>query len=167
MHGKELAFAFGKIKKASAFCKEVGAPAGFFYLTVDFADVLVNVDIKTKTEGLYYGKTTKNTKYTWAVDPAMSVGPSDLGYTLFWNEKDKGELLLQTGQIAGGVTYSHNMTEDVSKARSGLAKQFAFRKEFTPLVIETTKEKYKAAAKKTLEKYADAFVVKCKQIRKD
>ena len=129
--------------------------------------MLVKVDIKTKTEGLYYGKTTKNTKYTWAVDPMMSLGPSDLGYTLFWNEKDRGELLLQNGQIAGGVAYADNLTEDVSKARSGLAKQFAFRKEFTPIVVETTKEKYKAAAKKTLEKYADAFVVKCKQIRSE
>ena len=32
LHGKELAFAFAKIKKASNFCEEIGASAGFFGL---------------------------------------------------------------------------------------------------------------------------------------
>lgn len=168
LHGKELGFAFGKIKKASAFCEQLGAVAGFFYVTLDFAEVLVNVDISTKTESLYYGTTTKKTKYTWAIDPTLHIYQSDLGYSLFWNKKDQSEIIpIGPHGIAGDVKYADNITEDVSKARTGLAKQFAFRKELTPVVIETTKEKYKAAAKKTLEKYADAFVVKSKQLKKD
>ena len=47
MYGGLTGFAFGKIKKASRFCKELGAPAGFFHVTVDFADVTAGVDIKT------------------------------------------------------------------------------------------------------------------------
>ena len=56
--------------------------------------------------------------------------------------------------------------EDVSKRRGTAAAMFAFRKEMTPVLIETTKMKYKEAAKKTLEKYADAFVAKTKLIQK-
>jgi hypothetical protein len=168
LHGKELAFAFGKIKKASAFCEELGAVAGFFYFTLDFAEVLVNVELSSKEESLYYGTVTKKTKYTWAIDPTMHVYQSDLGFCLFWNKKDQSENIpIGPHGIAGDLKYAGNITEDVSKARTGLAKQFAFRKELTPVVIETTKEKYKAAAKKTLEKYADAFVVKSKQLKKD
>jgi hypothetical protein len=170
LHGKELAFAFAKIKKASNFCEEIGAPAGFFYLTLDFADVLVNLDIKeTAYSDLgngWYRPSTKSKKYSWAVNPEMRVGQPESGYTLFWNKKSQAEILFLTSDIEGKVKYQDYMGEDVSKARSGLAKQFAFRKELTPVLIETTKGKYKEAAKKTLEKYADAFVAKTKLIQK-
>ena len=36
----------------------------------------------------------------------------------------------------------------------------------TPVVISTTKEKYKAAAKKALENFADLFVLKIKYSKK-
>ncbi|MFN8395892.1 MAG: hypothetical protein U0176_14745 [Bacteroidia bacterium] len=57
MYGGGIAFAFGKIKKASAFCEEIGAPAAFIYLNVDFADILLDVDIKSSTYSGYYSIT--------------------------------------------------------------------------------------------------------------
>lgn len=64
--------------------------------------------------------------------------------------------------IESHTKYAESMTEDVSKARSGVAKQFAFRKELTPVLIQTTRDKYKTAAKKAMETYADALVEKIK-----
>lgn len=170
MYGGGTPFAFGKIKKASSFCEEIGAPAGFFYLTVDFADVIINIDIKQTAQhdvggGWYYPATTK-AKTTWAINPEMRVGQPDNGWTLFWNKKSQSEVIWIKQDIAGGLKYNDSYSEDISKARSGLAKQFAFRKEMTPILIQTTKEKYKASAKKALEKYAEAFVAKVKAVRK-
>jgi hypothetical protein len=160
IYGGAIAFAFGKMKAASRFCKELDAPAAFFYVTVDFADVMVNVDIKTGTTETPYTITkTRNTKFQSSVLPQIMAIPTS-NNSLFWNEKMQSEMLFLTRDIYSGLPYSDNVSEDASKARSGLAKQFAFRKEMTPVVIETTRDKYKAAAKKALEKYADAFVEK-------
>jgi hypothetical protein len=167
LYGGNIAFAFGKIKKATKFCEQIAAPAGFFNLTVDFADVMVNVDINTAGSGLYFPK-TRTTKFKSAVKADMKVIPSHPGdFSLFWNEKTQSETLILKKDIEAGIAYHENISEDVSKARTGLAKQFSFRKEMTPVLIETTREKYKAAAKKALEKYADAFIAKAKEVKKD
>lgn len=166
IYGGSIAFAFGKMKAASRFCKELDAPAAFFYVTVDFADVMVNVDIKTGTHhSLYTTTKTRNTKFQSSVAAEVKAIPSSY-LSLFWNEKMQSESLFINKDIDSGLPYSDNVSEDVSKARSGLAKQFAFRKEMTPVVIETTRDKYKAAAKKALEKYADAFVEKINSSKK-
>jgi hypothetical protein len=131
---------------------------------------MVNLDIKeTAYQDLgngWYRPSATSKKYSWAINPEMSVGQAESGFTLFWNQKSQGEVLLLNNEIKGASQYHEKYSEDMSKARSGIAKQFAFRKELTPVLIETTREKYKAAAKKTLEKYANAFVVKCKEIKK-
>jgi hypothetical protein len=163
IYGGGIAFTFGKAKKATRFCDEIGAPAAYFFVTLDFADVMVNVDIKTTSENLYYTKGTKTTKYKSAVSAEMKVVPNTNQISLFWNEKYQAESLLLKQDLESGGSYADNIGEDTSKARSGLAKAFAFRKEMTPVVIETTREKYKVAAKKALEKYADAFVEKAKK----
>jgi hypothetical protein len=166
LYGGGIAFAFGKIKKASKFCEQIGAPAGFFHLTVDFADLMVNLDMKTTTSSnYYYSKTTTKKNYKWAVNPEMSVTPfipSVLGgnNSLFWNEKSQCESLWLRNDIVAGVKYADAANEDASKLKNN---GWAFNKEMTPVVIETTKEKYKAAAKKALEKYADAFIAKSKE----
>jgi len=166
IYGGGIPFAFGKMKAASRFCKDLDAPAAFFYVTVDFADVLVNVDIKTGTyHSLYTTTKTRNTKFQSSVAPELKAIPSSY-LSLFWNEKMQSESLFINKDIDAGIPYSDNVSEDVSKARSGLAKQFAFRKEMTPVVIETTRDKYKAAAKKALEKYADAFIEKINSSKK-
>lgn len=163
IYGGGLGFAFMKLKKASKFCDEIGAPAAAFFVTVDFADVMVNVDIKTTvSENIYWVNTTKSTKFKSAVKPEMKVVATSQ-YSLFWNDKTQMESLLLMQDLPSGGAYADNTSEDASKARSGLAKAFAFRKEMTPVVIETTREKYKAAAKKALENYANAFVERTKE----
>lgn len=165
LYGGNIVFAFGKIKKAAHFSEDIGAPAGYFYLTVDFADLLVDVDIKTtKESNMFYSKSTQRNKYSWAVKPQMKVVPNKMGLSLLWNEKSQGESLVLKGELDGAVNFADAVTEDASKMKNSM---WAFRKELKPVVIETTKAKYKAAAKAALEKYADAFVEKCRQLKKD
>ena len=171
MSAGHLAFAFGKIKKAANFCEEIGAPAGFFSLTLDFADVLINLEVKSTDyqdlgNGWYRPASTK-LKYSWAVDPNMGIGLADNTIVLFWNQKSQGESMFQRKDIMGNVKYADKVSEDESKVKNNFAKLWAFRKEMTPVVVETTKDKYKAAAKKTLEKFAEAFVDKVNGFKKD
>jgi len=156
-----LAFAFGKANKASAFCKSIGAPAAFFNLTVDFADVLLDVDIKTQSAGFYSVPRSRTWKYNSAVKANMCVIPSDgATLTLFWNEKSQAETLMLKQDISAGVEYHTEISQDPSRMKNSL---WAFSKEMNPVVIETTRDQYKAAAKKALENYADAFVAFQKQ----
>lgn len=161
LYGGGIAFTFGKAKSATAFCEQIGAPAAFFNLTVDFADVLLDVDIKsTSHQGYYSIEKTRTWKYNSAVGAEMNVIPTNpTSFSLFWNEKYQSETLYQLQDIKGGTTYHDNMSNDPGRMKNSM---WAFRKEMNPVVIETTREKYKAAAKKALEKYADAFIAKHK-----
>jgi hypothetical protein len=141
-------------------------------LNLDFADVLVNIDIKStdfkSAGGGWYYPATTTTTYTWAVNPIMQVGNPENTMPLIFNPKGWPEYVMMWREIdSKDVKYADLMTEDVSKARSGLAKQFAFRKELTPVLVQTTREKYKVAATKALETYADAFVEACEKNRKE
>jgi len=140
-------------------------------VNVDFADVMVNLEINTKERkdvggGWYYPEVTTQ-KYTWAVLPEMRVGDQDnKQWTMIWGTKGWPEFLFQWSDVPVAGAYAESVTEDVSKARSGLAKQFAFRKELTPVLIQATREKYIAAATHAVEKWADAFVARAVQMRK-
>jgi hypothetical protein len=162
LYGGGIPFAFGKIKKASRFCEEIGAPAGFFYLTVDFADVLINVDIKVShEENQFFSKTTTKKNYKWMVTPGLKVTSSTAkSITLFWNEKSQSESMWLKGDIKGGEKYADDVSDDKSRLKSNFARLWAFRKEIDPIVISTTRDKYKAAARIALEKYAEAFVAR-------
>ena len=163
LYGGNIPFAFGKIKKASKFSEQVGAPAGYFHVTVDFAEVLVNVNIKTSGGGYdnafdgFALQKTRSFKYDAKAKADMKVVPTNLGMTLFWNEKDQGESLVVKGALQSGEKYEDNISQDQARIKS---KAFAFNKTMVPVVIETTRDKYKAAAKKALEKYAEAFIAK-------
>lgn len=168
IYGGGIAFTFGKAKKAERFCKEIDAPAGFFYVTVDFADIMVHVDIKTKQpnypSGFYpYTKTT-TFKYNAATKPDMRVTPSNMGMTLLWNEKSQAESIYPEKDIPSNFTYHTAVNQDPSRIKNRL---FNFAKAMDPVVIETTRENYKTAAKKALEQYADAFVAKARELKKD
>ncbi len=164
IYGGGIAFTFGKSKKASRFCEEIGAPAGFFYLTVDFADLLVDVDIKSKEHDGYYGfERTTNFKYNAATKPVMKVTP-DKEFTLLWNEKTQSETIILQKDIESGIKYHTALNRDRSRIKSGA---FAFAKSMDPVVVETTRAQYKAAAKNALENYADAFIAKAKEVKKD
>lgn len=167
LYGGKIAFAFGKIKKASRFCDEIGAPAGFFYLTVDFADVMVNMDISSDAPSYppsYVPYTVTTTfKYHAASKPDMKVVPS-ANNTMLWNEKSQGENVVLLNEISSGASYHTAVNQDPTRVKSSL---FAFAKTMDPVVIETTRAQYKAAAKKALEKYADTFIAKAKEMKKD
>lgn len=163
MYGGGIAFAFGKAKKAGAFCEELGAPAAFFHITVDFADIYLDVDIKsTEHEGYYMITKTRTWKYNSAVNAEMKVIPSSLGMTLFWNEKMGSESLYPVQDISSGMPYQDHISQDTERMKNSM---WAFSKEMEPVVIETTREKYKAAAKAALERYADAFIAKHKETK--
>lgn len=174
-NGKKLrngmaGFAGNKGKRAVALSEDTKAIIGFFELTLDFADVMVNLDIKTRERkdiggGWYYPEVT-TTKYTWAINPEMRIGNPDNAAPLLSGTKGWPEFILLWNDIASTTPYHDVMSEDMSKARSGLAKQFAFRKELTPVMIQTTRAKYIVAAKKACEAYADAFVEMCQKKRK-
>ncbi len=170
MYNGTTAFAFGKIKKAANFCGDIDAPAGFFHLTVDFADIMLNVTINTNDPGystsLYPYKTvTTNTKFKAVTKPAMKIVPSEMGTnTLLWNEKQQGESIGITDDIDSKVSYHTNVTQDRSRMKNN---PFRFNKEMDPVIIETTRAKYKEAAEKALDNYADAFVAKVVMMKKD
>lgn len=165
MYGGGIAFAFGKIKKASSFCEQIGAPAAFIYLNVDFADILLDVDIKSSTYSGYYSiSKTREWKYNSAVSAKVMVTTSDMNSnSLFWNEKSGSEALIVRGDISANTNYADEVSQDPSRMKNSM---WAFSKEMKPVVIETTREKYKAAAKASLERYADAFVQMQKSLKK-
>ena len=169
LYGGGLGFSFLKAKRAAKFCEELGASAGFFYLTVDFADLLIDLDVnQSTTQTMFTSTTTRSKKYTWAVNPIVKIdsplyGLNQYDYTMLTDEKLNAEMSIVSEPIQGTLKYADSATEDASKLKNSL---WAFRKEMQPVVIQTTKEKYKAAAKEALEKYADAFVAKAIQLKK-
>lgn len=170
IHKGQAGFAGGKGKRAMEFADQFGTAASF-KVNVDFADVMVNLDIKSTDRkdiggGWYYPATTTK-KYTWGVHAQMMVGDQEnKEWTYIWANKGWPEFLMQWNDIPVEGNYAVSVTEDVSKARSGVAKQFAFRKELTPVLIETTREKYLAAATHAVEKWVDAFVARAVEMRK-
>jgi hypothetical protein len=171
IYGGFTAFAFGKAKRATNFCDELDAAAGFFNLTVDFADVTAGVEIKTKGGSSYPSgyipyTTTTTYKYSAATKPDMKVIPSTGtgGFSLLWNQKSQSESIFIAKDISSGASYHTSLVQDPSRIRN---RMFNFAKSMDPVVIETTREQYKAAAKKALEKYADTFVATAMNLRKD
>lgn len=169
IYGGGIAFIMGKAKKSAKFCEELGATAGYFYLTVDFADLLLDMSVnQSTTETMFTSTTTRSKKYTWAVNPVIQIdsplnGLNQYDFTMLTNEKmGVAEMSIVREPIQGTLKYADNASEDSSKLKNSL---WAFRKEMQPVVVETTRAKYKAAAKEALQKYADAFVAKALQLK--
>lgn len=167
MYRGKTAFAFGKAKRASKFCEELGAPAGFFNITLDFANILLDVKIKTGVhENMYTIERTKSFKYEGTVIPQMNIVPTNFGNSrgsILWNEKSVAEGFAVIENIEGDGTYSEKVSQDPSRIKNN---PFQFAKKLTPVVIETTRSKYKEAAKRSLEKFADAFIAKSLLMKK-
>lgn len=157
----KTAFAFGKAKRASDFCDKIGAATGFLNITLDFANILLDVKIKsTQHENMFVIEKTRSFKYDGTVIPQMIIVPTNFGNSpgsLLWNEKSQSEGLAVMENIEGDGSYAEKVSQDPSRLKN---HPFQFAKKLTPVVIETTRAKYKAAAKRSLEKYADAFVTK-------
>jgi hypothetical protein len=89
--------------------------------------------------------------------------PNTGGFSLFWNDKNQSESLYAKADLSGISGYADAVTEDASKMKNSM---WAFRKEMKPVIIETTTDRYKDAAKKALAAYADAFVGKVIAMKK-
>jgi predicted metal-dependent TIM-barrel fold hydrolase len=83
--------------------------------------------------------------------------------SLLWNEKTQAETIVIANPIFAGEKYHTEISEDETKVKR---KAFAFAKTLQPYIVETTREQYKAAAKKALERFADAFIAKAKAMKK-
>lgn len=152
-----IGFAGGKGKKAAKFCEEVGAPAAFFNVTVEFADIYIDIDgDDSETSNMYVIKKTRTMKYNSAVQANMKTIPTgQKGFSMLFNEKYVGEGLALQRDIDGMKGYETGISQDPSKMKNN---PFRFAKEMVPVVIETTRQGYKDAAKKALENYANEFV---------
>lgn len=172
MYNGKLVFAFGKAKKAASLSEKVGAPLAFIYTTVEFADLVADIDIKTRSNRnawspsyISYAPVTKmKTKTT--VGAIMKI-PTNSGTSLFCNDKYQAENIITIADIPAEMDYAVELSEDPSllKKKSKFLS-FSTKIESNPVVISTTKDAYKKAAKKALEKYADAFIAKAKQVKK-
>ena len=166
MYRGKTAFAFGKAKRATNFCDEMDAAAGFFNITLDFANILLDVKINTSEHANAYTiEKTRSFKYKGTVIPQMIIVPTNFGNSrgsLLWNQKSQAEALAVIDNIPGDGSYSEKVSQDPSRLKNNL---FAFAKSLTPVVIETTRSKYKEGAKRSLEKFADAFIAKSISLR--
>lgn len=168
--GISPSFAFGKIKRASRFSEDVGAPVIFMHLVVDFADIWLDGDVRTGTKdesNMFYTKVTTTKKWKMDARVGADVKVSTAGTSMLWNEKSQSELLNVAKDIHSLVPFATSVSEDPNKEVLR-KKDNIFAKDFnmTPMVVSTTKAKYKAAVQKALENYADAFVGKLLASRK-
>ena len=164
-------FAFGKAKKAAKFSEEVGGDLAFMHIIVDFADIILDGDVKTG-ENINYGAggittitKTKNWKMNASVGANVKVATG--GMSMFYNEKNQTESMGVNREITSGLAYATRVEQDPNKQKLR-NKDNIFAKDFnmTPVVISTTKAQYKAAATKALENFADMFVLKIKYAKK-
>lgn len=170
IYNGKLVFAYGKSVKASKLSKQVDAPLAFICTTVEFADLVADIDIRTgrsswsPSSTSYTPVTKMKTKTT--VGAIMKI-PTNSGSSLFCNSKNQAENIITIEDIPAEVDYADELSEDPSllkKKKSFIS--FSTKIESNPVVISTTKAAYKKAAKKALERYADAFIAKAKQVKK-
>lgn len=164
-------FAFGKIMKATRFSEDVDAPVVFMHLTVDFADIWLDGDVKTgssREETMFYTKVTTSKKWKMDAEVGADLKVSTIGTSMFCNDKKQSENLNVTKDIPSYTSFASGVSQDANKEVLR-KKDNIFAKDFnlTPMVVSTTKARYKAAAQKALENYADTFVAKIKISRKE
>jgi hypothetical protein len=172
---KPTQLAFLRLKKAAKLCDEFGGPALFVNTTVDFADLDVAVDVKTSG---YKSTWTPNSSQTTTMKSETKVRAfmkipaltDRLDYSYLINEKQAAENISLGNELPAELDYATALTEDPERATKRskfFSVSLSKKMESDPVVISTTKEKYKTAAKKALEKYADAFVARLLQMKKD
>lgn len=169
-NGGPVSFAFGKIKKASNFSEDLGAPVAFFHTTVDFVEIIADVDVSSHSNHDYFDPAIITTYKSKTQAGALMKVPANAGLSLFWNQKSQSEMLTVAKDIPAGVKYESTLDQDPGRAEKR-SKLFAIslskKMESVPVVISTTREQYKMAAKKALENYADDFIAKIKAVKKD
>lgn len=167
--GRTTAFAM-KYKKLSRTCEAAGAPLMYVNIAIEFADI--EVEVSAKKQGGYKSTWTPTTvQNTTFLNSKTKVVPlvkvtnnikSNVSYLT--NDNNKLETISLTQDIWSEQNFATNVFEDEARAEKKKNKLFSvsFSKKLvsTPVVIETTKELYKTAAKKALERYADGLIAK-------
>lgn len=155
--------AFGQMKRIKKFCEEAGADMATVDAVVDFASIDISVKSGSSSKYVLGGK--KTTWYrgaNWAVAPALMV---NMGNFSFFTEKMKFDGYSVKAPVVSGEVFSAEPYEDPSKAALKTARFFGTTYAATPVVIETKRERYIAAARDALNLYADLFAEKLRQIR--
>jgi hypothetical protein len=165
------------IKKGAAFSKDIGAPEVFVHAVLDFADIELEGDVKTKRStqdmslslGFKIIKTTKNYTTTANALPSVKVaggnswdGRSLGGRLYFFNERMQGDFMGFAADITSNLPFTTEVTQDPDRKVLKSNNIFATDFNYEPVVMVTTKEKYKAAAKKALENSAVLIAEKIK-----
>jgi hypothetical protein len=173
MFGRSKSAAFLRMKKAGRMCEDLGGPALFINTVVDFADLDVSVNVNS---GGYRSTWTPNASQTTSMKSQTKVTAymkipnlmENFESSFLINEKLNAESISVKDQLPAEADFATEISEDPARAtkRSKFFSVSLSKKlESTPVVITTTREKYKVAAKKALEKYADAFVAKTLQMK--
>ncbi|MBS1620553.1 MAG: hypothetical protein JST10_09390 [Bacteroidetes bacterium] len=172
-NGKELyngegGFGFMKLKKIGKMSESLNAPVAFIYAVVDFAEIDVAVNVNTSgyksswTPGSSQTTTMKSQTSVSAYMKTSGFGES-FRNSLVIDEKLRAENLQLNQALPAEMDYATALTEDPSrmKKKSKLFSVSLSKKmESAPVIISTTISNYKAAAKKALERYADAIIAK-------
>lgn len=166
-------FGFGKQKKIGRTSEDLNAPVAFIYTSIDFAAIDVDVDVRSGYKSTWTPNASQTTtmKSETKVSALMRVGSmqENFSYSTLMNEKLNAENVnVETGILAE-MDYATGLAEDpdrVKKKSKIFSVALSKKMESNPVVISTTKEKYKAAAKKALENFADTFIAKAKVMKK-
>jgi hypothetical protein len=155
--------AYGKQKKIRKFCEEVEAPMATLDAVVDFAGIEIGISSGSGSKYVLGGvKTSSYRKANWSVIPAMMV---NMGNASFFDEKMKYDGYAVKHPIVSSEYFSPKPYEDATKAALTTQRFFGTTFTATPVVIETKRDLYLAAARDALNLYAELFAEKLRGIR--
>lgn len=155
--------AAGKAKKLKKFCEEVGSPMATLDVVVDFAGIEIGVSSGSGSKYVLGGvKTSSYQKANWSVVPVMMV---NMGNASFFDDNWKYDGYAVKQPIVSNRYFSPKPYEDATKAALTTQRFFGTTFTATPVVIESKRDLYIAAAREALNNYADLFAEKLRLIR--
>ena len=165
-----MGFAFLKMKSNSKMCDAIGAPTFFANIVLDFVDLDIQGGSSVRSsQGNSFGVGASTTASFSAKHNALADIVITNSSSLLSNNKEQAETWVVKSDIPAGVPYATAMEENEEKVKKKTVLQSLFHKsealKRTPLVVTTTKENYKNAAKKAAENYATAIVGKFKAMK--
>ena len=168
-----LAFAMGKQKKSVNFSEEMNATVLLLHAVLDFADIILDGDIKSGESTTYLGAgstrvtKTKEFKFNSTVIANVKVsaetdwdGKYMGGENYFLNEKNGYEFIKLNQNISSDEKFATEVSKDPNKAvlKRGVFLPLGKNFKAVPVVVVTTRDKYITAAKKALENYSDGMI---------
>lgn len=170
MYGGKIGSFSMRGKKVSRMSEAAGAPLLYANIALEFADI--DIDLSVKTGGAYKSSWTPSTSHSSTamssetkVVPLMKITNNIKGlYSILVNDNNRMETVGLSRDIWAEQDYATKVFNDEARAEKKKNKFFSVslskKLVSTPVVIETTRAQYKAAAKKALERYADGLIAK-------